>query len=112
MSLSNLLQDLRFAPRMLGRSRMFSSIAVLVLGVVIGANTAIFSLDAVLLRPMPRIARPNELVSFERWQAGQLLGARPKRHSPSISVAAIDGGESTAEAIDDWHYWIAPGRTL
>lgn len=70
-----LLQDLRFALRMLRRSPLFSAIAALALGVGIGANTAIFSLmDAVLLRPMPGIARPNELVSFERWQAGQLLG--------------------------------------
>ncbi|HYL78819.1 MAG TPA: ABC transporter permease [Bryobacteraceae bacterium] len=69
------LSDLRLALRMLRRSPLFSVIAILALGVGIGANTAIFSLmDAVLLRPMPGIARPSELVSFERWQAGQLLG--------------------------------------
>src|ERR1700685_4358447 len=69
------LQDVRFALRMLRRSPLFTSVAVLALGVGIAANTAIFSLiDAMLLRPMPGVRAPNELTVFERWQAGPLLG--------------------------------------
>ena len=68
-------QDARFALRMLRRNPLFTIVAVLALGVGIAANTAVFSLmDALLLHPMPGVKRPSELVVFERWQEGQLLG--------------------------------------
>ncbi|HKQ88744.1 MAG TPA: ABC transporter permease [Candidatus Acidoferrales bacterium] len=47
-------QDVRFAIRSLQRSRGFAATTVLILGLAIGANVAIFSaLNAALLRPLP-----------------------------------------------------------
>ena len=52
--MSHLFQDLRNGARLLARSPGFTLIAVLSLGIGIGANTATFSFaDGLLLRPLP-----------------------------------------------------------
>ena len=61
-----LIQDLRFSWRVLRRSPGFAAVAVLSIGLGIGANTAIFSLiNAFILRLLPA-PDPEQLVFVER----------------------------------------------
>jgi predicted permease len=60
------LADLRYAVRSLRSAPVFALIAILSLGLGIGANTAIFSiLNAVMLKSLP-VEHPEELVAVQR----------------------------------------------
>lgn len=62
MWLESVLSDLRYGARSLRRSPAFALVAILSLGLGIGANTATFSLyNALVLRTLP-VERPEELV--------------------------------------------------
>src|SRR5258706_5966896 len=60
--IETLLQDIRYGLRILARTPVITSVAILSLALGIGANTAIFTMmDAVMLRLLP-VRNPQELV--------------------------------------------------
>jgi putative ABC transport system permease protein len=62
--IETLLQDIRYGLRVLGRTPVITSVAILSLALGIGANTAIFSLiDSVMLRMLP-VQSPEQLVQL------------------------------------------------
>jgi hypothetical protein len=57
-----ILQDLRYALRMMAAKPGFAAVAILSLALGIGANTAIFSLwNGVLNSPLPGVSHPEQL---------------------------------------------------
>lgn len=69
--MSILMQDLRYAVRMLYKNRSFTIVALIVLTLGIGANSAIFSfVNAILLRSLP-YSNPERLVRIYSTSPGK-----------------------------------------
>ena len=80
--LENLLQDVRYALRIFGRTPVITGIAIFSLALGIGANTAIFSLiDTVVLRLLP-VQNPQELVQVYRTSPPQNAEPTPSFTNP------------------------------
>ncbi len=88
-----MMQEIRHAFRMVGRSPGFTSIAVLSLALGIGANAAIFSLaDALLFRPLP-VTNPGSVMALNLDTPGGDLGSfsYPDYRDLRSSTKSFDG---------------------
>jgi len=129
-------QDVRYALRTLVKAPVFAAVALVTLGLGIGANTAVFSVvNGVLLRPLP-FEDPDELVfvsersrrggsmsaawaNFRDWRAAS--GSFEGLAAYSSGTTTVLGGEEPAWATvafvseDFWRvFGVAPsaGRLL
>ena len=87
-----MLQEIRYAFRMILRSPGFTAIAALSLALGIGANAAIFSLaDALLFRPLP-VEGPGSVMAVSLDTAGGLGGvSHPDYRDLRAGQKSFDG---------------------
>jgi predicted permease len=99
--MATLLADLRYALRMLRKQPLFTAIAVLTLALGIGLNTAVFAaVEALLLRPLPGVRRPAELVQlFQSWP-GIEYGATSIPHFIDVR----DRGRDAFSGVAAWDF--------
>jgi len=91
--------DLRFALRSLAKNPAFTLLAVLVMALGIGANTAVFSVvNAVLLRPLP-YPDPDRIVTIRNyWKKTAAIGSH-------ISAPDYHDWRNQSTAFESMAYW-------
>jgi putative ABC transport system permease protein len=89
-----LAQDARYALRMMRKNAGYTAAAILILGLGIGANTAIFSMvNAVLLQPLPYVSGDRLVVLHQRAEKAGL-------NNIPFSVHEISDYRQSAHSLD------------
>ena len=90
-ALDSLLQDLRYTFRTLGRDAGFTTFAILIVGLGIGASSTVFSIvNALLLRPLP-FRDPGRLVWIANHdETGGLSGQTTQVGTSSTCASRIN----------------------
>ena len=93
-----LMNDLRYAVRLIARAPIFSAAVILTVALAIGANTAIFSVvNAVLLKPLPferperlvQVTEKNETLKLPTFSASLLNYLSWTEQTRALDLAAI-----------------------
>jgi len=97
-----LLEDLRYALRLLLKNPVFTGVVVVTLALGIGLNTAVFSvIDGLLLRPLPGTRAPNELVQMYRtYRGGVRYGSNSIPHFQDVR----DRSGDTFSGVSLWSF--------
>ncbi|MDO8678844.1 MAG: ABC transporter permease [Acidobacteriota bacterium] len=104
---TDLLNDLRYALRAVLRERGFSTVAIVTLGLGIGATTALFSVaDSVLIRPLPW-STPERLVRIEERRSGQ-----PGRVRWTVTNGAYNAWRDSHQTLDALAAWRTTAHIL
>lgn len=104
--IDGLSQDIRYAVRTLRRAPGFSAAVVLILGVGIGANLAVFTtFDRMALTPLP-VRAPDSLLRFTRHAQGTfsdnfLYGAVAFYGAHSRALSAVLASQPVKLALED-----------
>ena len=102
-----ILHDFRYALRQLQRAPGFTSIAVLVMALCIGATTSLFTVArSVLLRPLP-FRDPDRLVMLYEHFRDPSINAQEFNYNPVAPADFYDWREHTHgfEDMAAWRYW-------
>jgi len=115
--LESLVQDVRFALRMLRKSPGFAAVAIVTLAMAIGANAVVFSvLNALILHPLHvpdaeslyEIQHGDEASSYESYL--DYLDLRDRNHTLD-GVAAVNGAQAGLDAGENpsrvWLYEVS-----
>jgi putative ABC transport system permease protein len=104
--MNNLFQDLRYAVRVLFKSKALTAVALLTLALGIGVNSAIFSVvNAIVLRPLP-YARSQDLMVI--W--GNLH--KPGLEEIEISALELRDFQQQCQALDQIAAYSTDGFNL
>ena len=110
--LDNLTQDIRYALRGLGRSRVFATTAVLTLALGIGANVAMFgAIDQLMFQPFPRLRDPGSVnrVYIETTSRGRLITRSRFQYTRYLDLRKWTTSFSEWGAFAEWQLAIGQG---
>jgi putative ABC transport system permease protein len=86
-----MLQDFRFALRLLNRNRGYAAMAILTVALGVGANTAVFSVaDSVLFRPLPFAAADRLfMLRMSNLKTGQTYARMPDANADAALATGL-----------------------
>src|SRR6266403_1030772 len=100
--IDDLLRDLRYAARNLRRSPGFAALAVLIMALGIGANTAVFSVvNAVLLKPLA-YRDPGRIVTLSNFSR---TGEAATALSKAVSIPDVEDWHDQSSSFEAMAYY-------